>query len=335
MNPYKIIDDFIKKKKYQERKDIVMIIFYGSSKYGTNTSKSDVDLLVVTVSYDNYKGVTYIDGVKIEYFEKTVDYITQKLEEQSNNTSLKSIINNGEVVYGDKYFIEYFKSIIPENKKSKLKDKGSYTLDYYEKYKNSINEDYKKYFYYLTLEQIRLRYQFENKYGYVTGQKANKLYRNRAYAKKYYNLQLPDENFCDEYLEARDNPDEQKLNEMISKINLKRKEEERKNFNYSIHYCKEYSTTVSNFIEEILDENNNVNISNYYLALDKIRILYCMKVGTNTSIKYFLEECEDEFIKLFDKCIKEKSYPNIVILFEFVTKSYNIDYKEYVLKDYN
>lgn len=74
MNPYKIINTFIQKHQFDEQNpNILGIIFYGSIKYQTNNSSSDIDLLIVTNSSKCYKGVTYIDGVKIEYFEKALN----------------------------------------------------------------------------------------------------------------------------------------------------------------------------------------------------------------------------------------------------------------------
>lgn len=49
---------------------VLGILFYGSRNQRDFNSYSDIDLLIVTDDTKNYKGVTFIDNIKIEYFEK-------------------------------------------------------------------------------------------------------------------------------------------------------------------------------------------------------------------------------------------------------------------------
>ena len=98
--------------KYNTKDNILGIIFYGSSKYKTNTIQSDIDLLFITDGDKNYKGTTYIDGKRVEYFEKNIYYLIEKLEELqfSFDRSLVSIFKNGEVIYSNNGVVEYLKS---------------------------------------------------------------------------------------------------------------------------------------------------------------------------------------------------------------------------------
>ena len=72
INTIDIIYKFLDEQDYLNRKEILGIIFYGSSNYKTDTKDSDIDLLIITNDENNYKGVTYVDNKKIEYFEKNV-----------------------------------------------------------------------------------------------------------------------------------------------------------------------------------------------------------------------------------------------------------------------
>ena len=92
-----IVETFLNEKGYRERKDILGIILYGSSIYHTATHFSDIDLLIITENDKNYKGLTYIENQKIEYFERNIYDILQKIEtlDESLDRSLISIFTNG------------------------------------------------------------------------------------------------------------------------------------------------------------------------------------------------------------------------------------------------
>ena len=93
----RIIEKFLNEKGYKEREDILGIILYGSSTYHTATRFSDMDLLIITENDKNYKGLTYIEDKKIEYFERNIYDILQKVEtlDKSLDRSLISIFTNG------------------------------------------------------------------------------------------------------------------------------------------------------------------------------------------------------------------------------------------------
>lgn len=66
MKKEELIWNFI--ENFGRKEDILGIIFYGSSCYKTDMLGSDIDLLFITDGDKNYKGTTYIEGIKIEYF---------------------------------------------------------------------------------------------------------------------------------------------------------------------------------------------------------------------------------------------------------------------------
>ena len=66
-----------------------------------------------------------------------------------------------------------------------------------------------------------------------------------------------------------------------------------------------------------------------FLILEDIKILYCMINYINCDITNFLEEYDFDFISLLNKTIKNISSNNIIELFNYVTKSIKINYKDY------
>lgn len=78
-----------------------------------------------------------------------------------------------------------------------------------------------------------------------------------------------------------------------------------------------------------LSTDNPNALNAYYLTIEKIRILYCMINYINYDITNFLEEYDFDFISLLNKTIKNISSNNIIELFNYVTKSIKINYKDY------
>lgn len=333
------INTFIKNEKYDKRKDIVGIIFYGSSKYKTATNESDIDLLIITYNNENYKGIKIIEDTRIEFFEKSFASLLEEINNLSKNQnySLISIFQNGEVVYGDENTIDYLKEQIEipkriiKKKKNKSKIKG---------YLNAIskvtNKSYQNYFYFNLLDQIRKKYHEEKGYNKISSQKAYRLYQNREYAKKYYCLKIPDQEFVDLYLTAIDTGyNKELLENLLNKVDY---EDEQSINNHPVAKSRiqSYSAVVEGSITRTINElknHSNNSQNSYYLTIEKIRILYCIMNNINHSVECFGEEYDTEFTKLLDTAIKDMSIEHISALFDYVTKSIEIDYKDYKILD--
>ena len=103
-NTSSIIKKFIKKMKYTENKHVLGIFFYGSFLTGYNNKNSDIDLHVI---FDNsdilhlVRGNTYIDGVRIEYFEKPlIDlYLSVNNDYLNQRNALLSIIGTSKIIF--------------------------------------------------------------------------------------------------------------------------------------------------------------------------------------------------------------------------------------------
>ena len=120
-----IIEQFIINENYQQENDIE-IILYGSS---VNTIKlsatSDIDLLIITKEPKNYKGVRYINNIRVEFQERSFYDLYDELtsDEELRNNSLISILKTGRTIYGTYLFSNELKDLI--NNKDKLSKKKS------------------------------------------------------------------------------------------------------------------------------------------------------------------------------------------------------------------
>ena len=123
MNRYlEIIEKFIDKMGYRDNTHYLGTYFYGSSLTGYNNSTSDIDLHIVFDNSDRehiYRGICYIDGVKIEYFEKTIEdlYLSVNNDIKDRNCAWYSILGTSKII---------------DDKQNELKKLQEHTLTIYE-----------------------------------------------------------------------------------------------------------------------------------------------------------------------------------------------------------
>ena len=274
INTIDIIYKFLDEQDYLNRKEILGIIFYGSSNYKTDTKDSDIDLLIITNDENNYKGVTYVDNKKIEYFEKNVYDLAQKIEELPSNfdRSLESIFTNGKVIYDKHKTIENLKDLVLENNEYPRKKKQNkfYSTSFSELKKTFFSTDktspYFNYIYYNFLEEIRKEYHIQNGYSKLPVNKIKKLYENSDYSEKYYCVKLPDIEFRNLYISLLEKYKEDEFNVLLGK--LKRKQTIKNNFNARKNNVKYSNTIIYSLIEKIIvkDTNEKDYLSLYYIA---------------------------------------------------------------------
>ena len=117
---------FIKNMGYMDNEHVLGVLFYGSYLSGFNTKNSDIDLHVI---FDNsdlehlIRGNTYVDGTRIEYFEKTIDSIYDGIEEDYNcqNNAPLTIFGTSRIIYAkddtlrklQEYVIDKFSKPMP------------------------------------------------------------------------------------------------------------------------------------------------------------------------------------------------------------------------------
>lgn len=336
INTIDIIYKFLDEQDYLNRKEILGIIFYGSSNYKTDTKYSDIDLLIITNDENNYKGVTYVDNKKIEYFEKNVYDLAQKIEELPSNfdRSLESIFTNGKVIYDKHKTIENLKDLVLENNEYPRKKKQNkfYSTSFSELKKTFFSTDktspYFNYIYYNFLEEIRKEYHIQNGYSKLPVNKIKKLYENSDYSEKYYCVKLPDIEFRNLYISLLEKYKEDEFNVLLGK--LKRKQTIKNNFNVRKNNVKYSSTIIHSLIEKIIvkDTNEKDYLSLYYIALEKIRNLYCNINKLDNSLDN-IYEYDSSFFEIFNDCVSNSSKENITLLFNYLSSKIDIDYKKY------
>ena len=336
INTIDIIYKFLDEQDYLNRKEILGIIFYGSSNYKTDTKDSDIDLLIITNDENNYKGVTYVDNKKIEYFEKNVYDLAQKIEELPSNfdRSLESIFTNGKVIYDKHKTIENLKDLVLENNEYPRKKKQNkfYSTSFSELKKTFFSTDktspYFNYIYYNFLEEIRKEYHIQNGYSKLPVNKIKKLYENSDYSEKYYCVKLPDIEFRNLYISLLEKYKEDEFNVLLGK--LKRKQTIKNNFNVRKNNVKYSSTIIYSLIEKIIvkDTNEKDYLSLYYIALEKICNLYCNINKLDNSLDN-IYEYDSSFFEIFNDCVSNPSKENITLLFNYLSSKIDIDYKKY------
>lgn len=336
INTIDIIYKFLDEQDYLNRKEILGIIFYGSSNYKTDTKDSDIDLLIITNDENNYKGVTYVDNKKIEYFEKNVYDLAKKIEELPSNfdRSLESIFTNGKVIYDKHKTIENLKDLVLENNEYPRKKKQNkfYSTSFSELKKTFFSTDktspYFNYIYYNFLEEIRKEYHIQNGYSKLPVNKIKKLYENSDYSEKYYCVKLPDIEFRNLYISLLEKYKEDEFNVLLGK--LKRKQTIENNFNVRKNNVKYSSTIIHSLIEKIIvkDTNEKDYLSLYYIALEKIRNLYCNINKLDNSLDN-IYEYDSSFFAIFNDCVSNPSKENITLLFNYLSLKIDIDYKKY------
>ena len=336
INTIDIIYKFLDEQDYLNRKEILGIIFYGSSNYKTDTKDSDIDLLIITDDENNYKGVTYVDNKKIEYFEKNVYDLAQKIEGLPSNfdRSLESIFTNGKVIYDKHKTIENLKDLVLENNEYPRKKKQNkfYSTSFSELKKTFFSTDktspYFNYIYYNFLEEIRKEYHIQNGYSKLPVNKIKKLYENSDYSEKYYCVKLPDIEFRNLYISLLEKYKEDEFNVLLGK--LKRKQTIKNNFHARKNNVKYSSTIIHSLIEKIIvkDTNEKDYLSLYYIALEKIRNLYCNINKLDNSLDN-IYEYDSSFFEIFSDCVSNPSKENITLLFNYLSSKIDIDYKKY------
>ncbi len=336
INTIDIIYKFLDEQDYLNRKEILGIIFYGSSNYKTDTKDSDIDLLIITNDENNYKGVTYVDNKKIEYFEKNVYDLAKKIEELPNNfdRSLESIFTNGKVIYDKHKTIENLKDLVLENNEYPRKKKQNkfYSTSFSELKKTFFSTDktspYFNYIYYNFLEEIRKEYHIQNGYSKLPVNKIKKLYENSDYSEKYYCVKLPDIEFRNLYISLLEKYKENEFNVLLGKLKIK--QTIKNNFNARKNNVKYSSTIIHSLIEKIIvkDTNEKDYLSLYYIALEKIRNLYCNINKLDNSLDN-IYEYDSSFFEIFNDCVSNPSKENITLLFNYLSSKIDIDYKKY------
>lgn len=222
MNVHKIIQRFIEENNFLQDENVLGILFYGSSKYGLNNKNSDIDLLIV---YDDsnalgnqiplIRGNAHINGMRIEYFKKTLReiYINAEADFMTQSNASLSIIGTSEIIYEKNnvmsnlqaYILDKFKNGVPPISVDSAKEKLSTIsnrIERLEKYAES--EQYGYYFnhlYNLIIEMIRRLYHELNGMPRIETYKGFKLYKSKEYQNMFKINYIPELEFLNMYFD--------------------------------------------------------------------------------------------------------------------------------------
>lgn len=347
-NHDEIIQLFLQSYNFtEENEDVIGVLFYGSRKYNTNSDDSDIDLLIITDSPNNYKCVTYIDDIKIEYSKKNIYNLLDQIAnlEQSSDRYLVSVFTNGTIIFSRDGMLEHLKEEVL-NRSNIIKKRRSIVnpeLNDWFSYFNSLDCKNKlfDFTYHNLVENIRKTYHEKNGFSKTPDMKTYQLYTDREYASKYYCVMLPDQEFIDTYLELIvDGYNEEKLMMLVDEVIVNDLDSGDQFMHFSKNALKYRSTIVFNSVSKcctFLEDNHPASLHDYYITLEKVRKLYCNINDIDDGIEQFGYEYDSEFLDLFNSCLETNNRgENIKKLFEFVSKPLDIDYKDYkVLVAYN
>ena len=230
-----IIDKFIDKMNYKNNSHFLGVYFYGSYLTGFNNTSSDVDLHVI---FDNsdlehiYRGVCYIDGIKIEYFEKCIldVYLSVKNDIKECNWSWYSMIGKSHIICDkndelkklQEYTLETYKNGLAILDEKTIYEYISIINNRMDKLKKCCDEDSPNFYslYYITIEKIRRFYHSIHGLPKINTSKIYRVYSDDEYRKSYYPFKFVSDKFKTIYfsLIETSSRDKNELYDMILKF---------------------------------------------------------------------------------------------------------------------
>ena len=212
-----IINEFIDKMKYMENEHVLGVYFYGSYLTGYNNKNSDIDLHVIFDNSDPkhlIRGNKYIDGIRIEYFEKPIEdiYLSVDNDYQNQKNALLSIVGTSKIIF-DKdgslkqlqdYTREKFSNSLPPLEREDAREYVSILNNRMEKLRKAAkdNSPYFFHLYHITIEKIRKFYHRLNGLPEVPTSKVFRVYTDIEYRKSFYKDEIPEDEFISMYLNA-------------------------------------------------------------------------------------------------------------------------------------
>lgn len=204
-----IIDQLIQIRKSDA--PVIAACVYGSQVQGTATEDSDLDVYLITGGNENIRGMYFIDGIYVDYFEKSFITIMNEIEKfhKIGNTFYASFIRNSEIIFDHTNIVAQIKNYQSQIEKLEIRDYGLTEKDYstlayyYSKFNQNRNaeEPLFNYYYYIFLEQLRQKYHKANHCSPLYAKNIPVLYQNEKKANNYC-LNLPDSEYRAFFLEC-------------------------------------------------------------------------------------------------------------------------------------
>jgi len=207
---------FIDKMKYLENNHILGIIVYGSYVTGYNNKNSDIDIHIIKDDSDDkiYRGVSTVDGFKIEYFEKPISDIYLSIENdfETNENAYQVIIGYGKVLYDrnceisklQSYILEKYSQPLPALSGDDAKEMAVIIDNRMIKLRSMLENNKPEfiYNYYLVVDKIRKFYSRLCGCANIPVDKAFKIYTDEKYRESFGQNVIPDEDFLNIYFNA-------------------------------------------------------------------------------------------------------------------------------------
>ena len=229
MEEYQVaITKFIDKMNYLGNEHVLGIVVYGSYTTGYNHKSSDIDMHIITDDSENklYRGVSTVNGFKIEYFEKPISdiYISVDNDFLTNENPYLTIIGYGKIIFDrdgaikklQEYTIEKYDNPIPPLSGEDAKEMAYIIDNRISKLKSMFinNRPEFTYNYYLDIEKIRKFYSRLCGCANIPVDKSFKVYTDNEYRDSFCKSTIPDDKFIKMYFNAVTNAGskEEKLN---------------------------------------------------------------------------------------------------------------------------
>ena len=217
INPIDTILKFVDKMGYLENENVLGCFFYGSYLTGFNNSISDIDLHIIFDNTDPMhliRGNDYIDGIRIEYFEKPINdlYLSVDNDFNNQNNALLSILGTARIIFDKKgelyrlqqYTLDKFSKPLPPLDDEDAREYVSILNNRMKKLEKAANDNspFFNHLYHLTIEKIRKFYHKLNGMPEVQTSKVFRVYTDEEYRKSFYKDNIPEDEFVAMYLDA-------------------------------------------------------------------------------------------------------------------------------------
>ena len=216
MNYRQSLNKFIDDMNYLKNDEVEGIVFYGSYHTQTANEFSDIDLMILyndDSDIDQIKGYKEVDGIQVEYFERTVS----KIYERANSDymkcedSLLSMIGYGEIIFDRNgkmaELVDYIKEKYSRPLPCYTKHEAIYQIAGIHKAVVALselkmqNDPYFENYYFLTVERIRDFYHKLNGFSNLSQAKIYKLYTNERLQQAQHK-KIPESKFIQLFFNA-------------------------------------------------------------------------------------------------------------------------------------
>ena len=221
MEVEELINRFLEETNFQNRKDLMLLMAYGSRVAGTNHENSDLDILYITSLKRQYRCARIVDGVLIDItiipFREAEQLILDSAS--TGNAYLESVFQTGKVIIDRYDTFNTLHELFSFKRKEKRVLDGS-LLDLAQTHFIAFHEGTgnRLIHYYAALDLLRKLYHAKENCSNISTPKVYELYENKEKATKKYKLKLPSDSFIEDYLSALQETDYEKQKAWLIKF---------------------------------------------------------------------------------------------------------------------